>query len=345
MNKVYELKFSTVREAEIPKLIEAISENLDERFYYGTRNFDIKYWYWQYKLNPKKQSYLYVAWLNNQIVGYYHVVVYNFIANGRNYVIGNIQDVAVSKKHQGKGIFKKLSKFANSEINKHVDALYSFPNRKSINTFLKYDNFELIDCMPVYVLPLKLKIPLFFFSKHKKEKIENNNKVVVFDNLNKEICEVFEKFSKFHKYHILKDKDFLNWRYVNSPKGRFFFVGLMTDNKISSVIVVKHEKVYGLESFVILDFAFVDNILDLKKLISNFYFVLNKNYSLNVNFVLLAGISHYISDVTKCGYIQIPKIFLPRKLNFLVRLTGKSLKIDNFKPSDWLVTLGDWDVF
>ena len=55
MNKVYELKFSTVREAEIPKLIEAISENLDERFYYGTRNFDIKYWYWQYKLNPKKR--------------------------------------------------------------------------------------------------------------------------------------------------------------------------------------------------------------------------------------------------------------------------------------------------
>ena len=37
----------------------------------------------------------------------------------------------VNKKFQGQGIFRKLSKFANSDVNQYVDILYSFPNKKN----------------------------------------------------------------------------------------------------------------------------------------------------------------------------------------------------------------------
>tara|TARA_B100001123_G_C14745697_1_gene802786 strand:+ start:186 stop:617 length:432 start_codon:yes stop_codon:yes gene_type:complete len=143
----------------------------------------------------------------------------------------------------------------------------------------------------------------------------------------------------------LRDKDFLNWRYIDSPKGNFFFVGLITDNKITAVIVVKHDKIFKNDAFVILDFAFSNDVEDLKKLISNFHVILKDNYSLDANFVILSGLSNYMSEIKKCGYIKIPKLFIPRKLNLLVRLTDRNLKISNIDSSNWLVTLGDWDVF
>ena len=186
---------------------------------------------------------------------------------------------------------------------------------------------------------------LDFFYTSKKKALSSNNKLVVFNQLDEKIYEIFEKFSKSHTYHVLRDKAFLNWRYINSPKGNFFFVGLMTDDKISSIIVVKHEKIYENEAFIILDFAYTDNIDDLKKLICNFHVVLNNNNSLNANFVLVSGLSRYMSEARKCGYISIPKLFIPRRLNLLVRSTDRYLKIDNINSSDWLVTLGDWDVF
>ena len=33
-----------------------------------------------------------------------------------------------------------------------------------------------------------------------------------------------------------------------------------------------------------------------------------------------------MSEIKKCGYIKIPKLFIPRKLNLLVRLTDRNLK-------------------
>jgi len=339
-NSTSEPKISIIREADIPLLIKSITKNLFEKDHNLVKKFNSKYWYWQYKQNPKKQSFIYVAWINKQIVGYYHVATYSFMANNTKQVIGNVQDVAVDEQFQGKGIFRKLAKFANSDINKYVDILYSFPNKKSINNFLKYDKFKLIDYMPIYFSPIKIN---FFFNK--KKKLEKNNQVVVFNQLNEKIYEVFEKFSKTHSYYVLRDKDFLNWRYIDSPKGNFFFVGLITDNKITAVIVVKHDKIFKNDAFVILDFAFSNDVEDLKKLISNFHVILKDNYSLDANFVILSGLSNYMSEIKKCGYIKIPKLFIPRKLNLLVRLTDRNLKISNIDSSNWLVTLGDWDVF
>jgi len=358
IKNINELKIKKIQETEIPLLIESISKNLHEK----KDRFNSNYWRWQYKLNPRKQSFVYAAWLNNEIVGYYHIVTHNFIAKNKKYIIGNVQDVAIDKKFQGQGIFRKLSKFANLDVNKYVDILYSFPNKKSIKTFLKYEKFNSIDCLPIHILPLKIdniissRIKFFgihkilgsiisIFYKNKKKNLKNNEKVILLDHLDERICNVFKKFSEKHLYYVVRDKDYLNWRYVKSPKGNFFFLGLMKDKKISAIIVVKHSKIYNNEAFIILDFAFSENIDDLTNLINNFQVNLKNNHSLEGDFVLMSGISRYGSELKKCGFVSIPKLFIPRKLNLIARLTNRYLKFEKIDSMDWLVTLGDWDIF
>jgi hypothetical protein len=59
----------------------------------------------------------------------------------------------------------------------------------------------------------------------------------------------------------------------------------------------------------------------------------------------MSGISRYGSELKKCGFVSIPKLFIPRKLNLIARLTNRYLKFEKIDSMDWLVTLGDWDIF
>ena len=352
------LEIKEIHETEIPLLIETISKNLNKK----KDRFNIDYWKWQYKFNPRKQSFIYGAWLNNKIVGYYHIVTHNFIAKNKKYVIGNVQDVAVNQEFQGMGVFRKLSKFANSDVSKYVDILYSFPNKKSLKTFLKYEKFNLIDCLPVYILPLKINniigsrlrffgvykilgLIISFFYKNKNIDLKSNEQVILLDHLDERIYDLFKKFSEKHLYYVVRDKDYLNWRYVKSPKGNFFFLGLMKDEEIKAIIVVKHSIIYNNEAFIILDFAFSENFEDLKSLINNFQVSLRNIHSLDANLVLMSGLSRYESQLKKCGFIPIPKLFIPRKLNLITKLTNKQLTFEKIHSTDWFVTLGDWDIF
>ena len=356
------LKFSIVNDSDIPVLLKAISKSFEERKFNEKEKFNTKNWYWQYKHVPTKKSFYYAAWIDQEIIGYYHVVTYNFIAKNNNYIIGNILDVAILKEFRGQGIFQKLSEFANVDINKHVDILYTFPNKKSINAFLKYDKFDLIASLPIYLLPLEIDkiintkfnlyglekiigLPFKIFSRSKKSKLDNGDQLVLFNEFDKRIANVFKKFTKLHSLYILRDKEFLNWRYVDSPKGKFYYIGLKKDNELTAIIVVKNEKIFKNEALIVLDFAFSLDVKDLQKLISNFHSVLIKNYTITPNFILLSGLSPFMTDIIKCGFISIPKFLIPRKLKLLARLTGRSSKIDYMNYLFWLITLGDWDVF
>ena len=357
-----DVKFSTIDDTNIKQLLKTISKILTEKN--SNTNLDLinKNWYWQYKNPSTGKSFVYAAWINNEIIGYYHIITNNFIIDKKKFLIGNIQDVAILEKYRGKGIFRRLAEFANNEINKHVDILYTFPNRASINTFLKYNNFKLISSLPVYILPLKIQniirakfkffglenifnLPFKLYLKLKKNKLENLEKIVLINNFNDSICDVFEKFNQLHSSYLLRNKEFLNWRYKESPKGNFYTFGLEKNNEINAVIIVKREKINKNEAFIIIDFAFKNSVKDLKKLLTNFCETPNKNFPLTPDFLILAGLSPYLKHIKKCGFISIPQFLIPRKIKLLTRSTRDTLKNDDIKYASWLITLGDWDIF
>jgi len=357
-----DVKFSIVDDTHIKQLLKTISKILTEKNSNTNLDSISKEWYWQYKNPSTGKSFVYAAWINNEIIGYYHIATNNFIINRKKFLIGNIQDVAILEKFRGKGIFRKLAEFANNEINKHVDILYTFPNRASINTFLKYNNFKLISSLPVYLLPLKIQniirtkfkflglenifnLPFKLYLKLKKSKLDNLEKIVLINDFDDSICNVFEKFNQLHSSYLLRNKEFLNWRYKESPKGNFYIFALKKNNEINAVIIVKREKINKNEACIIIDFAFKNNVEDLKKLLSNFCTIPNKNFPFAPDFLILAGLSPFLNHIKKCGLISVPQFLIPRKIKLLTRITEDALKNDDIKYASWLVTLGDWDIF
>ena len=357
-----DVKFSTINDSNINQLIEAISKILIEKDTNTNLSSISKKWYWQYKNSSTGKSFIYAAWVDNEIIGYYHIITNNFIINNKKFLIGNVQDVAVSEKFRGKGIFRKLSEFANNEINKYVDILYTFPNKASINTFTKYNNFKFISSLPIYLLPIKMQniirskfkffglenifnLPVKIYLKLKKNNLDDLEKIVFIKEFDDPICNVFKKFNQLHSSYLLRDKKFLNWRYKESPNDNFFTFGLKRNNEITAVIIVKREKIFKNDAYIIIDFAFSNDVKDLKKLLSNFYNTPDKNFFTMPDFIILSGLSPYLRNIKKCGLISVPQFLIPRKIKLLTRIVKSSLKKDDIKYDSWLVTLGDWDVF
>ena len=153
MNKI---TFSRLSEEEQPKLLEAISEVYKETEAHDQNGASNLSWNWQYKHLPSKDSFIYIAKLDKKIIGYYHIPAYDVEIENNIYKIGHIQSVAVLKKYRGEKVFQGLAQYANEEVNKYLDVIYTFPNDKSIHTFTKYNNFSLVAPLSVYILPVNI---------------------------------------------------------------------------------------------------------------------------------------------------------------------------------------------
>lgn len=90
---------------------------------------DESLWNWQMLHNPEGEPIIGLALYNNDIVGHYAVMPYNYInETGRIVRVGLVVDVMVHPDYQGKGIFVGLSKFT----------LYEAVNRFGIEFAIGY---------------------------------------------------------------------------------------------------------------------------------------------------------------------------------------------------------------
>jgi hypothetical protein len=358
---VNEITYSELSREDEPKLLKAISEVLEETNAHDKEGSEESSWNWQYKELPSAKSYIYIAKSLDRVIAYYHIPSYAVKLDDKELKLGHIQSVAVLKEFRGKGVFQKLAKFANKEIDKHLNIIYTFPNDKSIHTFTKYNNFSSIQSLPVYILPTNIsnivtskykplgKLKAFwslldscfrFLSKN----LTVHESIEEFRMVSSEVEDFFSKFQAINRINLIRDRDFLQWRYLDSPKGKHRIFGLKEDGELKSVVILKTEKLFSVNGLLVMDFSY-QKPKDLQKLLSNLITYKGKESLDDASFIFISAINEGVSKLKYSGFIPIPQRLSPRKLNFLTRETGKE-KIEGFSQSNsWFISLGDWDVF
>ncbi len=334
--KKNDLTYSLLKKSKIDQLLKIINKTEKISSSRIKTKKTKKEWLWQYKYLPTYKSFCYLVKYQNKIIGYYHVPTFKFHFEKKVFLIGNVQDVGILKEYRSLGIFKSLSKYAIKDLSKKVDLLYTFPNKYSIKNFTLNNNFTFFRYLPIFIKQT--------FSIKKKMKLGNEEKIIYFKKINQSIIQLFKNFCLKHQSFVIRDKSFLKWRYLNSPKGKIHIVGLKIRDKLNAVIFYKYEKILGFNSIIILDFAF-DNYENLSSLINN----LNQNLSYKkdskFHFIVMSGIFHDMNFVLKENFIEIPKIINPRKLILLTKIFNKKIVKKFNKNLSWFVTLGDWDIF
>ena len=358
------LRFSRIEPEQQSQLLKEIRNILTEVGAHSVDIYDKTYWDWQYKHLPTGKSYVYAAWDADKIIGYYHVPVYKCIIAGEQKLIGNIQDVAVNPNYRGIGLFRQLAEFANKDLNESdVDLIYTFPNDKSIRTFLKYNKFSTVSAVPTYLRPvnaggiLSSKINLLGLEKvagwfvdrfvnllASKPKL-SNAQIETITEITDEVEAVFGEYSSQFKNHLIRDKAWLDWRYLKSVRGKHQLLGLREAGTLTAILVFKEDEMLDNPALLIMDFAFLKgNENALLHLVNQ----VRKNPELTkteFNLLFVSGIAPALSTFSKIGFYQIPKKVNPRVLNLLARTSSSLEEAPLLKEKNWLLTLGDWDVF
>ena len=358
------LRFSKIEPEQQPQLLQEIHNILTEVGAHTVDIYDQTYWDWQYKQLPTGKSFAYAAWDADKIIGYYHVPIYRCSINGEEKLIGNIQDVAVNPNYRGIGLFRQLAEYANKDLDEsEVDLIYTFPNDKSIRTFLKYNDFKIVSAVPAYLRPVNAggilgsKIKLLglekiagWFADGFVNLLASNPKLVntemeSISEITDEVEAVFAEYAKSFQNHLIRDKAWLNWRYLKSVRGKHHILGVREAGKLTAVLVLKEDEMLGNPSLLILDFAFTNGNENALLYLVNQVRKQPELTKTKFNLLFVSGIAPALSSFKKIGFYQIPEKVNPRVLNLLSR-SCSAMKPEPIQTgTNWLLTLGDWDVF
>jgi hypothetical protein len=357
---IKKLEITKLGSLDIENLLSSIQEISEEVKSHDQSQHKFDVWNWQYKKIPSGETIVYVAKYDGRIISYYHVPIYSGLINGSECRIGVIQAVGVSKDYRKYGVFKLISEFATKDLESKVNFIFTFPNSRSIKTFIKYESYSKICTLPTYILPINIEIILQRITKSKLlanflnvilktytsfkiKKLKNDQAILKSFYIDKNVQKLYEVFGRKHNIKIMRNSDYFNWRYFKFPNRNYQLINLVEGRTIKASVFISPQNILGSQGLVIMDFAYTD-FISFEILLSNLNNYLSINAVTKIDFIYISSIFKDHKKLSNTGFIDIPKFLNPRPLNFLVKKIN--LKDSHLmQKENWLLTLGDWDVF
>ena len=292
---------------------------------------------------------------NGNIVAIYATMPVITKINGDTRVACQSLDTLTDSNHRGKGLFIKLAqKVYDKAKSQNVAFVYGFPNGKSIHGFSNKLEWEDLDQVTFLIKPLKtgyftnrLKflefLPSFnlsFGSYTESEKY----RVVMSNSFPIQVDEIWQNFSKKIKVAVDRNKEYLDWRFINKPNENYKivqcydkaddFIGFIVycvKNKHKGRIAYIMEFIYDLNhpksGKQLLDYAVQEIKKEKAELILTWCFEHSPNYKALKN--------NY--------FFKMPEKLRPIELHFGARAFDDNLKEIIAKRENWYLSYSDSD--
>lgn len=262
--------------AEQRKLfIECFPENI------GTPIETTGHYKWKFKSFPTKGSqnaYEYIAKLDNELIGYYAAIPYEYYIQGKPVRIAMVCDVMTGVKARGKGVFTKLGVYSTDQFKQEGLAFSTgYPIRPEVIPGHKKAGWDFPFQIPMYGKFLKFNT---FFKTRKKNYLTpfanftisiyngllslliQKSKSITAERYNaNQLSEIsgFDDFSKKwcseNQIALNKNIEFYNWR-LGAPEKKYEII-VLRDNQsteIQGYAIVRAIKKEGVPCLGVLDF-------------------------------------------------------------------------------------------
>jgi len=312
---------------------------------------------WQFIENPEKKCFVDIAFdsENKKTAGIYAVSCVKFKIANSIYVGAQSLDTITDINYRGQGLFTKL---ANDVYLKAKDfgiaLVYGFPNGSSIHGFEKKLEWQVLDPLPFLIKPIKSKYftdkirALKFlpninlsFSKFKVNKKYTLNEVAIFPV---EVNELWKQFSEKIKVAVVRDKAYLDWRYIQKPNEDYKIVHCYDKDEVylGFVIYSVKEKHNGKIGYIMELIYNLDNPEVGKTLLK---FAINKIKQNNADCILAWCFRHSpnYNIYKNMFFINMPEKLRPIELHFGVRSLKDNIKGITNNRENWFISYSDSD--
>ena len=324
---------------------------------YENRSHSPDYYAWRYRSNYCGQPVVYVAEAEKRIVGLMAVVPKLLWLDGNEVLGAESGDTFMDPSFKGKNIFMKLASRVFDDCRQaNFQVIYGAPNPVSYDVVVKLFGYEELFQYRSWIRPLnftgiirsRLKIPVIpvlagktiewlygipnrFY--HKKSDFD----MIELKEADPQIDAVWRKYRSDISYSVVKNRQYVNWRYFQSPEDFRVFL-LFKNGSPEGYVVFKLISLAGLICGHIVD-LFCPEYAQNPVLWTH---ILRTARVLKADFVntWIALHRHSFRPMKKTGFIQ-------RRKPFWLVMRGEHQSVSSFKGikdvSNWCFSQADTD--
>lgn len=195
MKIINDLKYKFYKKNDEKQIIKLFKKTFKKKL-------SLTHWKWVFKKNPAGNNKLLLTLYKKKIIAQCASIKLNYKLYSKSKNFFRIQNFMVDMSFRGKNIASNALKLLTLNIIKKKNYIITFPNKNSLNIFLRngYRKFDLF----TYEMTLENKISI------NENIIIKNSKFIHFSNEDSNLIKSFLKgFSLFN----LRNKNYLIWRY------------------------------------------------------------------------------------------------------------------------------------
>ncbi|MDR1783874.1 MAG: GNAT family N-acetyltransferase [Dysgonamonadaceae bacterium] len=305
---------------------------------------------WKFHSFPAAvKSWEYVAYLNNEMVGYYAALPYRYRIGERETAVGMVCDVMTSSKQRGKGIFTKIGRYSTAELSAHVPFTMGYPIRKEVIPGHLKVGWKIPFQLPLYIKFLKTnsllkskKVGFLAFAANmaigcynffRRSKINSTYACYVRDSITeiKGYEQFTEKWNRSVRNALNKNLEFAKWRY-SAPERHYRFLAVENVQK-ELIAFVAFRKILkeGVPSYGILDYQVFPEYTDCYGLINKMLTNCAKQDDVEAIMTMMSAHSAKTYKLADNGFLKSPFTF-----NLIIKnLTNDFSDAELFEEKNW----------
>jgi len=335
---------------------------------------DLKRWHWESIDNPFGSIQIFGDF-RGKIVGHMELIcvpikIENHVIRGSQAV-----DLAVHPSFRHKGMFLEIGKkLMQNAANEGIPISYGVPNEPAYRGHLKYGWFHVSEIpilikimsnkgfaifvlakflglvrrphfklMLKFMVQIKNLIKVFFIGHYKNVLFTNDFKKHIVSSFNERIDKLWKKASKQFRLIIVRNAEYLNWRYVRKPHSKYAILTVEKNCGIEGFVVLSTE-IHGplklKEGFIVDIFAKSENAIHSLLQLALSYFV-KENVDLATCWMMKNHVPY--NCLLERGFIN--DSLSSQKLICRINTDDKEFKkLYRRVEKEWFFTMGDSDI-
>jgi hypothetical protein len=270
-----ELQYGILEEKDLDNLSSLIKNmNDDGSGRFNLRSMEPEYYHWMYFRNPAGKAIVYCARHNGKIIGSFAMAPKKMQINGKYFLCGKTMDMFTDPAYQGLGLMTQLAnRVFESSKKQQLNLWYVTPSKNSYPIFK--NKWKYIESFEITYMMKFLEISPLLESKIKSKVVSNivgfpikqiqklgrlfskslsNYAIEEIYEFDIEADKLWENINKNLKISLLKNSEYMNWRYVDNPDDYSIFA-FKRDGQLQGLLILKFTVRRGLKVGEIVDYV------------------------------------------------------------------------------------------
>ncbi len=318
-------------------------------------------WKFQSK-DTKNPSSEFVAYIDNEILGYYAAIPYYYRFKSDTLKVAMVCDVMTGIKARGKGVFTKLGVYSTLKLaTEGFDISTGFPIRNAVLPGHLKAGWEKSIKLPLYgrfinsrsflrniklgLMTPFLNLLICLFNNMMSLMFKRQNKLLNtfyttsdnLDDLNR-LSDFYKQWANDIPISLIKDEGFLKWR-LGAPKSHYHIITLEENGHIIGILIAREIEKMGVSCMGILDLAILKNYYQYSGMLIKEIINVSKKTRNELLLIMLSKTWYKKYKLIFNGFLKTPYRFY-----FITKLfSGKISKDDATNEENWHLTWIDSD--